>query len=372
MSYRNLPITAILAALSIFALAACGGAPTPSGWSGAVVQGDRVYIGTMDRDVRAIDVNSGDTVWKFPLRGTTELNRAVYGTPALVDNVLYFAVYDGLMYAVNTNGREVWSTSVGGGHPFVGSPAVADGKVLIGSNDHHLYALDAASGSQVWRFKTGNMVWSSPVVDNGRVYIGSLDQKVYALRLSDGSKVWEFEAGGSVTSRPLVADGRVYVGSFGSKFFALNADTGSQVWEFDGAGSWYWADPIKDATTVYAASLDGNLYALDAATGGMKWKAETNGQITGAPALLGSWVMVGSTDGRVRIVNAADGSSTNSCNIGPAIRAPLTVADDRIYVSAADRSIRSLTIKSNGNPDEEWVHRSNKEDPVDNESASAC
>lgn len=353
-------------------LAACGGAQVPSGWPGAAVQGDRLYTGTMDRDVRAINTVNGDIVWKFPLRGEPEKNRAIYGTPALVDDTLYFGGYDGLLYAVGTDGREVWSIKVGNGHPFVGSPAVADGKVLIGSTDHHLYAFEAATGKQIWKFETANMVWSSPTVDKGIVYFGSLDHKVYALKISDGKKVWEFVANGAVASKPLVAAGRVYFGSFGSVFYAINATSGQRLWQFEGAKSWYWADPIKDDSTVYAPSLDGKLYALDAGTGQPRWELKTNGQIVSAPAMLGDRVLVGSMDGRVRIVRTVDGAEEYQCNIEAAVRAPLIEANDRVYFSALDHTIRALSIKSNGNPDEEWVHRTDEDDPVETAGVSAC
>jgi outer membrane protein assembly factor BamB len=35
------------------------------------------------------------------------------------------------------------------------SPALLDGTVFIGSWDTYLYALDAATGNEKWRFKTG-------------------------------------------------------------------------------------------------------------------------------------------------------------------------------------------------------------------------
>src|SRR5271163_571689 len=34
------------------------------------------------------------------------------------------------------------------------SPAIADGMLYIGSSDHFLYALDAATGNLKWKFKT--------------------------------------------------------------------------------------------------------------------------------------------------------------------------------------------------------------------------
>jgi outer membrane protein assembly factor BamB len=56
----------------------------------------------------------------------------------------------------------------------------------VGSDDGNVYALDAATGAQLWTFTTGNVVGSSPAVANGVVYVGSQDGKLYAFDLAGG------------------------------------------------------------------------------------------------------------------------------------------------------------------------------------------
>ena len=46
--------------------------------------------------------------------------------------------------------------------------------------------------------------------------------------------------------------------------------------------------------------------------------------------------------------------------------------DGVVYVPASDHSIRALSIKENGNPDEEWVHFTNEEDPVARDWVRSC
>jgi len=57
------------------------------------------------------------------------------------------------------------------------SPTIVDGIVFVGSNDGNLYAVDAATGEEHWRFETGDKIRSSPTVVDGTVYIGSTTVK---------------------------------------------------------------------------------------------------------------------------------------------------------------------------------------------------
>ncbi len=66
---------------------------------------------------------------------------------------------------------------------------------------------------QKWSFATGDLVDSSPAVLNGLVYVGSNDHNVYALNTTTGAKVWNYTTGGHVLSSPAVVNGVVFVGS---------------------------------------------------------------------------------------------------------------------------------------------------------------
>ena len=61
------------------------------------------------------------------------------------------------------------------------SPAVAGGRVYIGSNDGRLYVLDLESGEKLWEFNAGAPLSASPAIASGRLVIGSLDGRVYCF-----------------------------------------------------------------------------------------------------------------------------------------------------------------------------------------------
>jgi len=48
--------------------------------------------------------------------------------------------------------------------------------------DNNVYALNASTGSLIWSYTTGNYVRSSPAVADGILFVGSDDHKIYAFR----------------------------------------------------------------------------------------------------------------------------------------------------------------------------------------------
>src|SRR6185312_10211068 len=78
--------------------------------------------------------------------------------------------------------------------PIIGSPAIADGVVYIGSIDGNLYAVEQETGKQKWKFKTvaSRQVTSSPTIANGLVYFGGFDGILYAVDAETGTVKWTF------------------------------------------------------------------------------------------------------------------------------------------------------------------------------------
>jgi outer membrane protein assembly factor BamB len=61
------------------------------------------------------------------------------------------------------------------------SPAIAGGRVFVGSSDGKLYVLDAATGEKRWEFDAGDAITASPAVAAGRVVVGSHDGRLYCF-----------------------------------------------------------------------------------------------------------------------------------------------------------------------------------------------
>ncbi|MGH9803251.1 MAG: PQQ-binding-like beta-propeller repeat protein, partial [Blastocatellia bacterium] len=64
-------------------------------------------------------------------------------------------------------------------------------------------------------------VESSPAVASGKVYVGSNDGRFYVLDLLKGTKLWEFNAGGALSASPAIASGRVVIGDQNGKLYCF-------------------------------------------------------------------------------------------------------------------------------------------------------
>ncbi len=92
--------------------------------------------------------------------------------------------------------------------------------VYVGSSDwYKVNAIDIATGELKWDFTTQGDPWSSPAVSNGVVYIGATGGYLYALDGASGTELWKVKTGpalktvepvrfdGGVVSSPTVVDG---------------------------------------------------------------------------------------------------------------------------------------------------------------------
>ncbi|MBI2170621.1 MAG: PQQ-binding-like beta-propeller repeat protein [Chloroflexi bacterium] len=354
------PITLwLLAALVLTLLAGCTGRQfvAASGWSGVAVGGDMVYVGTRSGRVLALDTRSGNPRFAFPPEGQDPLE-GLYGTPALVDGVLYVGSYDsktkdkhpkGKVFALNASDlSEKWKypNDVTGIDRIVGGITVTQGGlVLFGASDGFVRALRASNGFKEWEFKTDKPVWSTPTVAGDTVYVGSLDHNLYALSLASGEPMWAspFSAGGAIVSTPAVAGDKVFVGSFDRKLYAVDAATGREAWRFQGEG-WFWSSPVSQGKRVYAADTKGVLYALDMGTGREVWRSNLEKPVLSSPVIVEGNLVVATDGGIIYVLSLATGAQVSSYNVGAQVQAPLTANGQTVYVNAMDKRVWALRM----------------------------
>lgn len=298
-------------------------------FSSPAVMDGMVYTGSEDSNIYAVSAATGAMRWKFKTNG------AVSSTPAVYNNRVYAGSYDGNFYALDAqNGKPAWAFKTGGEkrnaakglwgmlpadmnmedqYDFFLSSAIIDtadnnASVYFGSSDGNVYALDAATGKQLWKFTTNGMVHSSPALANGILYVGSWDTYLYALDAKTGSLKWKFKTGDQpvvhlmegIQASPVYADSMVYLGVRDGFFHALDATTGKEIWKWAANGSWIVNTAAVKDGVVYFGTSDTYLFvAADAKTGRELYHLKVNGYVYSSPAITGSTACFGDFTGRM-------------------------------------------------------------------------
>ena len=168
---------------------------------------------------------------------------------------------------------------------MIGKPVIANGVVYFAPQDGYVYAVDAATGHERWRFQRTVNVSAQvgldgyPALDGDTLYVASDGGAVYALDAQTGKERWLFtlpDSKGHIYAAPAVGDGKVYVssGNGTNAFYALDEATGKIAWQFS-APSGFDSYPLLAGDTVYVGAngyYQASLYALDAQTGKMRWR----------------------------------------------------------------------------------------------------
>ena len=247
-----------------------------------------------------------------------------------------------------------WTYPTGGA--IWGAPAISDGVVYFGSDDHNLYAVEAQTGLLKWKFATQGLVRSRPAILAGLAYFTSDDGYLYALNAQSGNQAWRVDIGNVsesekrenpgtnpdptrfdyLQSSPIVVDGWVYVGSADGKVYALAADTGNINWMFE-TGQKVRATPTVDGGILYIGSWDGTIYALDALTGQARWQTPLGGQIQTTALVTNGLVFTASRKASVVALESPTGEKKWEYDYGPNnwVESSPVLVGDIIYIGSS-------------------------------------
>ncbi|MCX6665601.1 MAG: PQQ-binding-like beta-propeller repeat protein [Euryarchaeota archaeon] len=271
------------------------------------VANGKVYIGTHctsttpggSGELYCLDANGNGNIkiWSY-------LADISFSSPAVADGKVYVGTSNGKLYCLNATGSGettnlIWSYTIGGGGQC--PPTVANGRVYIGAGQN-MYCLDAngtggGTTNLIWSYllpTSPNGVCSAPAVVNDKVYVGS-GNYVYCLNATGNpdthqtTMIWSYSVflyGSIIYSAPAVVDGKVYI-STDQALFCLDANgtgggTTNLIWSYP-AGSWY-SSPAVAYGRVYVESSSGMVFCVDA-----------NGTGGGATNLLWSYALPSGT-----------------------------------------------------------------------------
>jgi quinohemoprotein ethanol dehydrogenase len=141
-----------------------------------------------------------------------------------------------------------------------GSPLYIDGVIYVSTSRNVVHAFDARTGAQLWKYNpvihgeriryNVGLVNRGIAAWNGKIIMGTLDARLVAIDARTGKEAWatdtvpeslglgEMGKRYAITMAPRVAKGKVFIGGSGGEFgvrgwiAAFDAETGKEVWRF--------------------------------------------------------------------------------------------------------------------------------------------
>ncbi len=265
-----------------------------------------IYVSTAWSHVYAFDAHSGKTLWEYNPKTPGDwirnvccgiVNRGI----AAWNGKIYLGTLDGRLVAINAKtGKEVWSVVTidrTKHYSITSAPRVAKGKVLIGESGGeygvrgYLSAYDAETGKMDWRFYT---VPGDPKngFENPAMEMAAKTWGGQWWKLGGGGTVWDavvfdpvtnlvyFGVGNGTPWNDHFRDPTNKDNLFLASIVALNVDTGAYVWHYQETPEDTWdydaVSPMsvvdlniggRNRRVLLQPSKNGFFYVIEARTG---------------------------------------------------------------------------------------------------------
>jgi outer membrane protein assembly factor BamB len=271
--------------------------------------------------------DSPQVVWTADVGAGASSDRVLTTPPVVADGKVF--VKDALStvsaYRADT-GERLWSVTLkpekardsdefGGGLSWYG------GRLFVTTGFARVFALDAATGKEIWNSQVSAPVRGAPLVFGDRVMAVSIDNKLQALAAIDGADLWSFsglnEGASYVDYGSPAGSGEYVVAPFSSgELVNLRLNNGRVVWNEQlignrretrafGALADIRGRPVIDRGMVLAMGAGGQIAAFELTSGQHKWERSIGGSQT--PWVAGRFVFVVSNSADVIAINRDDG-----------------------------------------------------------------
>ena len=316
-----------------------------------------IYLGDLDGTFHALALDSGVTKWTFKAEAAGFSSSAAISPDPSIPLVVVGDDTGVVRGFDSETGNVRWEYETDG--EISGGPSIIPGipggvkgisRVLVGSQDASLSALNLADGSLLWKHSIADQIRCSPTVAHtaagDRVFLAGCDGKLHVIDATSGAEQAAVPIDGPTGTTPAAAGDRVFFGTEGGTFFAIDFLKAEIAWRAQAAtqGQSYrssaaltdelvivgsrgkaveafsrvdglrkWRHPMRgkvDASPIVALAADGRPLAivadaagkiavLDAATGEPQWEFDAGGGFSGGAAVAAGHVVIASDDGTV-------------------------------------------------------------------------
>ena len=331
-----------------------------------VVAYGKIFSASRDGDAYAFDENSGEQVWHADL-SDIDNKRGFFDEkePALISggavvgiNKIFFGSENGDVIALEAeSGALSWQGKVKG--EVIAAPALDSGKLVVNTASGVMKAFNASNGQDDWQIEQDVPPLtlrgiSAPVIAGGGVIVGSADGSLSVYLLEQGRQGWTVdigEAAGStelervidVDSTPLIFGDNIYTVSSRGNLSAVELRSGRVLWQRQYSS---YRELAISGNSLFLTDVKGHVYAIDRNNGLELWSqlSLTNRGLTG-PAPIGNYVVVGDFEGYLHWLDQATGEIVARHHVDSSgIHATPTVENNVLYSQARNGDLEAITI----------------------------
>jgi len=300
--------------------------------SSAAIADGSVFVGSMSKELLAVDLGTGQLRWKYTAADSIEES-----SPAVRDGIVYIGDLAGVLHAVSAaGGKRLWAFKTEA--EIHSSPVIVGDRVLIGSYDGNLYCLGRRDGKLIWKFTTPNYVHGTPGISGGVAYVSGCDEVFHGVRLADGEEVVQFPAGGPTGASPVLIGDLAWFGNFNDEVVAADIRQKRMLWRYhDPAADFpFYSSAAAVGDRIVLGGRDRRVHCLSARTGKVIWSFPTKARVDSSPAVVDSRVYVGSSDGHFYVLDLGSGRKLWDFEAGAPLTASPAIAAGRVVIGSQD------------------------------------
>ena len=329
-----------------------------------VIFNGRIYTMDVKATVRALDAETGRTLWRVNIAPKNENDRNLGGGLAVSNGRLFITTGFAEVVALNLkDGKVAWKRTLNG--PIRTPPTNFKGRVFVVTIANELHALNEANGQTLWTHigiaeMTGLLGGAAPAAHDSIVIGVYSSGEIFALRIENGRVIWSdsltairrsspISALAHIRGRPVIDSGQVIVTANSGRTISIDLRTGARIWEIR-VGS--INGPWVAGNFIYVLSGLGELLCLSRETGSVRWvsqlrrykdEKDQEGPIfwTG-PILAGDRILIGGSNKEVLSISPYSGAIIGKIKVSGSVFIPPIVANDTIYILSDNARLLAL------------------------------
>lgn len=322
-----------------------------------IVVAGRIYVLDSQATVRAFSTQNGKGLWARSLAPEGKDGEGAFGGGLASEGAMIYATSAfGEVLALNAgSGTIVWRRQFG--QPIRSAPTVSNGRLFVTNVNNDVFAVSTADGTELWRYQGTSaqqasiIASNSPAVSGNVVVIPYTTGDLLAFDVSSGVLLWSDNLIGrgiantastinDIAGRPVIENGAVFAISHAGRMGSFRLSDGEERWSVEISGTqtpWIAGD--------YAFIVAGRrtMAALALRNGGVRWSANLPGEgVWTGPVVGGGRLIALSSKGLLASMSPQTGELINQSTIGEEFYIPPVIANGTVYLLADNGTLIAM------------------------------